>query len=127
MDTQIISVACNSGPRNVRERTEESMHQNIKKKRTQNTPLRRTKRETTGRTVCTTEEHARGPVTEVSPNPPQKITLDPEISKLIQNNVPIRNIKSTLKVNKSHYTVTGEARIQINEAVVCAALGKETK
>lgn len=36
-------------------------------------------------------------------------------------------MKNTLKVDKGNYIVLGEARIHINQAVVCTELRKETE
>ena len=46
---------------------------------------------------------------------------------MVQNYVSISNVEGTLKVDEGRHTVPGEARVQIDEAMVCAALGKESK
>lgn len=60
-------------------------------------------------------------------NPLMVFTYYSKPNDIIQCDLSISNIKSNSKVYEGNHTVLGEARIQIDQAEVCATLGKESK
>ena len=62
-------------------------------------------------------------ITKVATNPSEEITFYSEINKLIQNYISVGNVKDTFKIGKGNSTVTEEVKVQVNEAMVCVALG----
>ena len=62
-------------------------------------------------------------ITRVATNPSEEIIFYSEINKLIQNYISVGNIKDTFKIGKGNSIVTEEVKVQVNEAMVCAALG----